>query len=125
RSPLSQCRVRLDSLLLGGHQLPARPTRSGGLTHHTTRRPVAVAAILCRMRGEGAHPDTGSFDDAQLPLRSAIPSIAGDHQPSVTWRIVFPATRGVCGPNAAGGPVDGPTAPTFEVSRPSRSRRPS
>jgi hypothetical protein len=36
--------------------------------------------------------------------------------------IVFPDTRGASGPNAAGASVNGRTAPTFEASRPSRSR---
>lgn len=36
--------------------------------------------------------------------------------------IVFPDTRGAWGPSMAGASASGRTAPTFEVSRPSRSR---
>ena len=43
------------------------------------------------------------------------------YQPSVTWIIVLPDTRGASGPNAAGASANCRTAPTFEVRRPSRS----
>ena len=42
-------------------------------------------------------------------------SIAVAHQPSVTWMIVFPDTRGASGPNAAGASASGRTATTLEV----------
>jgi hypothetical protein len=54
--------------------------------------------------------------------RSANAIDRGGYQPSVTRMIVFPDTGGASGPDAAGASANSRTAPTFEVSRPSRSR---
>ena len=107
-----------------GHDQMARPTNPHQNQHTQPRRSDRPRPRDPRLTTQAKRP-TPTRHPANRQLLRAVPatsSISVVYQPSMTWMIVFPDACGASGPNAAGASANGRTAPTFEVSRPSRSR---